>query len=410
MQENSLQLAELEPLEHRTAVNINKITLILGMLFVFAPLSTDMYLSSFPSIAASLGCGVEQVQYSLSAFVLGLAVGQLFYGPLIDRFGRRLPLLAGVAIFTVTSLLTVWAPDIATFTGLRFLQAVGGCAGMIVSRAVITDLFDEQQAAQALSAVMLVQGAGPIAAPIIGGYIHLIGGWPAVFVSLTLFGAACFILAARGLPETLPVHDRQRQGAGHVLKAFGNLMRRREFMVPALASSLVLASMFAFISGSPFVFMGLHGVSQQQYGWLFGVNTVGMVAASQLNRLLLRRFSPRTIFIRALLVHVVAAALLLALATTTHLALLMLPLFFCLATIPVIGANAVAAAMAQSGRHAGSASSLVGVLQFGLASLVSALVSMLHNGTAYPMAAMILACGLLAGGVLLMGRLQSHRQ
>ncbi|WP_188055539.1 multidrug effflux MFS transporter [Oryzomonas rubra] len=404
MQENSIQLTELQPLENKTTVNINKITLILGMLFVFAPLSTDMYLSSFPSIAVSLGCRVEQVQYSLSAFVFGLAAGQLFYGPLTDRFGRRPPLLAGVAIFTLTSLLAIWAPNIAIFTGLRLLQAVGGCAGMIISRAVIQDLFDEQQAAHALSAVMVVQGVGPIAAPIIGGYIHLVGGWQAVFVFLTLFGAACFILAARGLPETLPTRDRQRQGPGQVLKAFGNLIRQRDFMVPTLASSLILASMFAFISGSPFVFMGLHGVSQQQYGWLFGVNTVGMVAASQVNRLLLRRLSPRTIFVRALLVHIVSAVLLLAVATTTHLALLMLPLFFCLATIPVIGANAIARAMAQSGRHAGGASSLVGVMQFGLASLVSALVSMLHNGTAYPMAGMILTCGLLAGGVLVIGR------
>lgn len=385
----------------RAPINVMGLTMILGALTAFAPFATDMYLSSFSSIANSLHADLGEVQITLSVFFFGLAMGQLFYGPLIDRFGRRKPLLAGIAVFMVTSLLIVMAPDIATFTGLRLLQALGGCAGMIVSRAIIRDLFDETASAHVLSSMMLVQGLGPIIAPVLGGYILVVAGWRAVFVFLLLFGAVCFLSTLIGVPETLAVERRHKTNFIEIMRVFGRLLRQRDFIVPTLSGGLAMSSMFAFISGSPFVFMELHGVSQQHYGWLFGLNALGMIAASQINRVLLGYFSPRVIFRGALGLNMAAATAVLLLASTPSLPVLMLPLYLCLAMNPLMGATATAIAMAASKEHAGSASSIIGVMQFGLASLASALVGLLHNGTAYPMAGVIMGCSLAAGLVLL---------
>jgi MFS transporter, DHA1 family, multidrug resistance protein len=388
----------------KPSVQSVRIILILGALTAFAPLATDMYLSSFPSIARDLQSDIGSVQLSLSTFFLGLAVGQLFYGPLIDRLGRRIPLLAGILLFTLASALLMLSPNITSFIGLRFLQAIGGCVGMIVSRAVIHDLFSEMEAARALSLMMVIQGVGPIMAPILGGYVLALGNWQAVFGFLVLFGLLCLLAAWRHLPETLPAAQRQRVPAGQMLRNFGRLLSKRAFIVPTLASSLALATLFAFISGSPFVFMDLYGVSQQHYGWLFGLNALGMVIASQINRLLLRRVSAQALLVAAVLVSVVAGAGLLAVSETRSLLWLMLPLLVCLSCVPLLGANGTAIAMAACDSQAGTASSIVGVLQFGIASLVSALVGILHNGTAYPMTGLIFASSLLAGVVLLFRR------
>ena len=389
----------------KLAAQSGRITLILGALTAFAPFATDMYLSSFPSIARDLQSDVSKVQLSLSTFFLGLAIGQLFYGPLIDRFGRRKPLLAGILLFTMASALLMFSPNIQSFIGLRFLQSVGGCVGMIVSRAVIHDLFNEKEAARALSLMMLIQGVGPIVAPVLGGYVLTLGNWQAVFAFLMIFGLLCLLATFFLLPETLPPAQRRGEPFGQVLKNFGALLSRRAFIMPTLASSFALASLFAFISGSPFVFMELHGVSQQHYGWLFGLNALGMVAASQVNRMLLRRFSTQGIFDCAVIVSVTAGAFLFALSKTGSLPLFMVPLFIVLSCVPLLGANGTAIAMAACNGKAGTASSIVGVMQFGIASVVSALVGGFHNGTAYPMTGLIVASSLLAGVVLLLDRM-----
>jgi len=372
------------------------LALLLGALTAFAPFSTDMYLSSFPDIARDFACDLGQVQFSLSTFVFGLALGQLLYGPLIDRFGRRRPLLAGIALFTLSSAGLAFAPGIASFIGLRLLQALGGCAGMIVSRAIIRDVFDERDAAHVLSLMMAVQGVGPIAAPILGSALLRAAGWQAIFVFLCLLGLACLICTARGLDETLPAPARKRLNPREIAVGFGHLLTRRAFMLPTLAGSLALGGLFAFISASPFVFMSRFGLGPQAYAWLFGLNAIGMTAASQLNRMLLRRHAPRAILGGALAVALAAAGLLFAVSGTLRLVILLPPLFVCIAMVPLIGANSVAIAMGACGELAGSASSVIGALQFGVAGVVSALVGMLHNGTAYPMTGLILACALLA--------------
>jgi DHA1 family bicyclomycin/chloramphenicol resistance-like MFS transporter len=377
-------------------VNQGRLTLILGALTAFAPFATDMYLSSFPSIARDLAADPGQVQLTLSVFFFGLAAGQLLYGPLSDRLGRRRPLLAGIALFVASSGLVVVVPDILGFVALRLLQAVGGCAGMVISRAIIGDLFEWKTAARVLATLMLVQGMGPILAPILGGYILTLAGWRMIFWFLVLFGALCFAAVLFLIPETLPEDRRRREGLGRMLRTFGTLLVRREFIIPTLAGGLAVGEIFAFISGSPYVLMTLYGRNQQEYGWLFGLNALGMTATAYVGRILLRHFSPRQVLAGALGVNLGLAAVLLALARTPSLVLFMLPLSMCLAMNPVIGATSTAMAM-NAGRDAsGSASAIIGVTQFGFASLASALVGLLHNGTPYPMTGVILCCGLAA--------------
>lgn len=379
-----------------TSKPLNKVALILtlGALSAFAPFATDMYLASFPAIANSLGTTIGKVQYSVSTFFIGLALGQLLYAPVIDRFGRRLPLLLGVALFTVSALLAVFSPNIESFIGLRVLQAVGGCSGMIISRAIIQDLFDTSESARALSMMMMVQGIGPIAAPILGGYLYKFFGWQSVFVFLAIFGGGCLLATMRNVPETLD--ERRPITPSAIAGNFLSLARDRHFMVPLVSGSFALSTMFAFISGSPFVFMQLYGMSAEHYSWLFGMFAGGMLVAAQINTMLLKRFSPDLIFRATLVLLTVLATLLAALSTSQSMWIFGLPLFFCIATVPITGANSTALAMAASGKNSGTASSLVGVAQFLCAGLISGLVGLLHNDTAYPMTLTILAVAVAA--------------
>ncbi|WP_036791440.1 multidrug effflux MFS transporter [Pleomorphomonas koreensis] len=385
-------------------VDTLRLTLILAALTAFAPLSTDMYLASFSSLADTFATDEGRVQLSLSVFFFGLSVGQLIYGPLIDRFGRKPPLIAGLIVFTLASAAIVVVPTVDGFILLRLFQALGGCAGMVVSRAMVADLFDERGSARFLSQMMLVQGLAPIVAPLLGGYILAVAPWQAIFAVLTLFGVGCVVAAARGLPETLLPERRHAAGPVGIARAFGALLADRSFMAPALAGAFAAASLFAFISGSPFVYMQLHGVSQQHYGWLFGFNAFGMILASQVNRLLLRWFSTRAVMGGALLFNVTMAAMLVAFAAKASLPVLVGLLWLCLATGPLIGANAMAIAMSRAGGHRGTASSVMGVTQFAVAGLASAAVGLLHNGTVYPMVGIILAGGVFASLAYVTGR------
>ncbi|MGE4506386.1 MAG: multidrug effflux MFS transporter [Desulfovibrionaceae bacterium] len=375
------------------------IVVILGLLTAFAPFATDMYLSGLPAIAQSFHTDGGKAQLTLSTFFFGLAVGQFFYGPLSDRLGRRGPLLFGVSLFTLTSFFELLTGDMNVFIGLRFLQAVGGCAGMIIGRAVVRDLFQGQEAAKVFSLMMLVQGVGPILAPVLGSLIMTFASWRWILVFLTGFGLFCLALAGFGLPETLPESRRTRLGLGRLWRVLLSLMIRRGFIVPTLSGGVALSSLFVFISGSPFVLMRLHGVSPGRYGLLFALNAVGMIVAGQVNVLLLRRFRTLVLLRAALLLECCLAAILLAVANTSSLPLFLLALFSTLALIPLIGANCTALAMGASGRNAGNASTIIGVLQFCLAGLASALVSLLHNETAYPLAGLIFACALIGTAI-----------
>jgi MFS transporter, DHA1 family, multidrug resistance protein len=375
-----------------------RLTIILGTLSAFGPLSIDMYLPGLPAIGRDFGVETAAAQQSLSAFFIGLALGQAFYGPIADRVGRRMPLLFGCVLYTIASIGCIFAPTIGSLIGLRFAQALGGCAGMVIARSVVRDLFDARESARMYSFLMLVMGLAPITAPLIGGQLLIFFGWRAIFAVLAAFGLLCIALVLFGLPETLPPERRSTAGLGRVFGDYGSLLADRQFVGFALAGGFIAAGMFVYIAGSPFVLIELYGVAPEHYGWIFGANALGLIAASQVNRRLLQRYSGETIM-RVAIGVIVIAALLLVLAAATGLgglSGLLPPLFVCIAGYGLVAPNATAAAMASYGRIAGSASALLGTLQFSVGALAGILVGVLHNGTALPMAAMIAGCALAA--------------
>jgi DHA1 family bicyclomycin/chloramphenicol resistance-like MFS transporter len=374
-----------------------RLALVLGTLTAFGPLSIDMYLPGLPAIAGDFGVPTADVGLTLVVFFAGLAVGQAFYGPIADRVGRRPPLLVGCVIYALASVGCALAPTFGSLILLRLAQALGGCAGMVIARSVVRDRFDATESARMYSLLTLVMGLAPVTAPLIGGQILATGSWRAIFWLLAAFGALCLALVLFALPESLPAERRARGGLGAVLGVYRELLSDRRFVGYALAGGFVSAGMFAYISGSPFVVIELHGVSPQRYGWIFGANALGLIAASQLNRWLLSRFTSHGILGAGLAVCAGSGLLLTLVAATGFGGLvgLLVPLFICIASVGLIGPNSAAAAMAPYGRAAGSASALMGTLQFTVGAGAGALVGALHNGTALPMAGVIAACGLL---------------
>ena len=368
--------------------------LILGALCAFGPLAIDFYLPSFPTLAQQFATDVEHIQLSLAAYFVGIAIGQLFYGPLADRFGRRVPLLVGVALFALGSLACAIAPSLEWLIAARFVQALGGCAGMVITRAVVRDLCDPLASAKVFSQLVLVMGLAPILAPLGGGLLLNTLGWPWIFHSLAIFATLCLLAVLRWLPETRP----QELPPAPLSGAFGQyraLLGNASFMGYSLAGGVAMAGMFAYIAGSPFVFIELYGVPAEHYGWLFGSNAAGFVIMAQINARLVRAGGPAVWLRRVVLVYLSSGLCLLALAwwRPEQLWPLLVPLFICVASLGCLLPNATACAMAGQGRHAGSASGLLGSMQFTVAASASALVAFLHDGSAVPMALVIALCG-----------------
>lgn len=382
-----------------------RLLLILGSLSAFGPLAIDFYLPSFPALAQAFATDVEHVQLSLAAYFVGLAVGQLVYGPLADRFGRRKPLLFGVTLFSLASLACALAPSLEWLIAARFVQALGGCAGMVVSRAVVRDLCDPINSAKVFSQLMLVMGVAPILAPLAGGLLLSAFGWPSIFICLTLFSLICLLALAKWLPETLAkdVPPAPLRGAiGEYKRLFANL----PFLGYALTGGFAVAGMFAYIAGSPFVFIELYGVPAEHYGLLFGSNALGFILVAQLNAWLVARHGPAYWLGKTVWFYLACglALLLVALAKPKALWPLLIPLFGCIACLGILLPNASACAMAGQGRHAGSASALLGSLQFVIAASAATMVGVLHDGSAWSVAVVIFACGLLAVGFSLFTR------
>lgn len=372
-----------------------RLTIVLGILSAFGPFSIDMYLPGLPAIAREFGVDTAAAQQTLSSFFIGLAVGQLIYGPLSDRLGRRRPLIFGCAVYALACLGCFVSPSLGGLILLRFAMALGACAGMVITRSVVRDLFDQRESARMYSMLVLVMGLAPVLAPLAGGQLLLFWGWRVIFLVLSAFGLLCLLLVYFALPESLPESRRTQQGLGAVLRSYAGLLSDARFMGYTLASGLASAAMFTYISGSPFVFIELNGVPPERYGFLFGINALGLIAASQLNRWLLSRYSSGRILVTSLAVTA-TTGLLLAVAAATGIGgfvgMLAL-LFFCIASTGLVGPNATAAAMAPYARMAGSASALMGAIQFGLGAVAGSLIGVFFNGTALPMAAIIALCG-----------------
>ncbi len=372
--------------------------IILGALGALGPLAIDMYLPSFPTIASELGTEQSAVQITVAVYFVGLAIGQAFYGPITDRVGRKLPLHFGLILFIASSVGCALAGSIEVLIAFRFLQALGGCAEMVIARAVVRDRFDERESVRMLSLLMLVMGVAPILAPMIGGYLLAGFGWRSVFWVLAGFATLCLLATTLLLPESLPPERRNKHGLGTILRTYGTLLSDARFMVYVLSGSLIMAGMFAYIAASPFVFMDIYGVSPGHYGLFFGTNALGLILASQINGRLARRLHAGTILRVALTVAAGAGLLLLVTAATGTggFAGILLPLFIFVASLGFILPNSTALAMAPHGRAAGSASALLGTIQFLAGAAAGALVGIFNDGTVLPMALVIAGCGVAA--------------
>lgn len=384
---------EPEPSVRRFDAATYVLIALLGAMSAIGPLAIDMYLPSFPAIAREMGTNVAGIEQTLAAYFIGLSLGQLFYGPLADRFGRKAPLYLGLGVFAAASIGCALAGSVAALSALRFLQALGGCAQMVIARAIVRDRFDERDAVRVFSALILVMGVAPILAPLLGGWFVVYLGWRSIFWFLAAFAAACFVVVALWLPESLPPQRRKRERPAETLRVYASLLRERTFLTSTLVGSLASAGLFAYISGSAFVFIELFHVPAEHFGWFFGANAMGLIVASQVNGALVRRIEPRRLLQVSLAVAAAAGATLLltAGAGVGGFAGVIGPLFVFVASLGFVMPNATAIAMAPHGEHAGNASALFGCLQFLLSGAGGLLVSAMHNDTAVPMAGLIAA-------------------
>jgi DHA1 family bicyclomycin/chloramphenicol resistance-like MFS transporter len=380
--------------------------LILGLLSAIGPFSIDMYLPAFPDIAKGLNTTIAQVMLSLSSFFIGISAGQLIYGPLLERFGRKKPLYVGLFIYFLASLGCAMAATVNALIALRLLQALGGCVGMVAARAMVRDLFEVKENAKVFSMLMLVVAVSPIVAPTAGGYITSLLGWRWVFVMLMIVD----VLIITGIYFLLPESKKPDPGFSlkpvPIFNSFAAIIRHPQFYTYALTAAISAAGLYAYIGGSPSVFMDIFHVSEKQYGWIFALIAMGLIGASQINSVLLKNYSSEQIIKAALacqsIIGLVLAGLTLAGWSDLFITIFLIFLFLCCQgfTFP----NASALSLASFGHNAGSASALLGAIQMSIGACTSALVSVLQNHTALPMTGVMVCCAIAAFSVYMVGR------
>ena len=380
--------------------------LILGLLSAIGPFSIDMYLPGFPTIAADLDTTVDYVSYSLSSFFIGICLGQIICGPLLDRYGRKKPLYAGLVIYILASLGCAVSQSIEGLILFRFLQALGGCVGMVAPRAIVRDMFPVNENAKILSLLILVLGVSPIIAPTAGSYIITALGWHAVFIVLALVTALLFLTVIFFLPESKQPDPSFSLRPKPILNSFVFVWKEPQFFTYAMAGAVSSAGLFAYLAGSPFVFMNLFGVNEQQYGWIFALIAAGLITSSQLNNLLLKKYTSEQIIKATLLAQSAIGFVLffgtafqwLGLYSTIGL------IFLFLSCQGFSFPNSGALSMAPFTKEAGSASALMGALQMGFGAVASALVGLFNNGTALPMTGVMGGCAAAGLIILLLSR------
>ncbi|MER6283747.1 multidrug effflux MFS transporter [Streptomyces sviceus] len=377
------------------------VTLLLGGLTATPPLAMDMYLPSLPEVTDSLHAPAATVQLTLTACLLGMALGQLVVGPMSDRWGRRRPLLAGLLVYVVATALCAVAPTVEFLVGFRLVQGLAGAAGIVIARAVVRDLYDGVAMARFFSTLMLIGGVAPIVAPLIGGQILRVTDWRGVFVVLTAIGALLAALVWVRLPETLPVAERHTGGVVEALHSMRRLLADLPFTGYMLTGGFAFAALFAYISASPFVVQEIYGASPQTFSLLFGVNSVGLVVVGQINgKVLVGRVGLDRVLGVGLLTVTAAAAALLLMTTGVFGEVGLFPvaagLFVLMSAMGVVLPNAQSLALLRTKHSAGSASALLGTSSFLIGAVASPLVGMAGEGTAVPMAVVQLAAALVA--------------
>jgi len=374
-----------------------RFVLCLGAITALGPLSIDMYLPAFPHIAADFATTPSAIQASLSACILGLALGQLVVGPISDAVGRRRPLFAGLAAYALMSVLCALAPTAPLLVAARFAQGLAGSAALVIATAVARDLYHGAAAARFFSTLMLVMGLAPILAPVLGAQMLRLVPWHGIFLVLAAAGVALIAVMSRVLPETLPPENRRPGGLGNALLGFAGVLRDRVFLGNAAVAGLAFGAMFAYIAGSPFVLQKIYGMSAQDFALVFGANALGLIALSQVNGRLVHRMGPRRLSVIGLSLQVVGAAVLQA-ALLLGLGLwgVLAGLFLVVASQGLVAPNASAMALVNHGRNAGAASALLGTIRFLVGAAAAPLVGLAGEGTALPMAGIIGLCSMAA--------------
>lgn len=375
-----------------------EIVFILGALIAFGPLSVDMYLPAFPVLSEALDADRGQVQLTLAVLVIAIAIGQLVYGPLTDRFGRKPPLYFGMTVYIVASAGCAMATSLESMVALRFLQGLGACAGGVVARAVVADLYEGPEAARTFSFLMLVMGVAPILAPLIGGFIVVAAGWRPIFWLLTGLGVLGLAASLWRLPETHPPVPGRTISIGGVARDYGILLADRRFMGIVVSGSLSLAGMFAYIATAPFVFIEHFGISPDAFGYLFGANAAGFVTAGQVNARLVARVGSERLMVAAGIVQLAAGLVLAALAALGIGGMfgVIVPLWVYVACLGFIMPNNMALALGPHRDRAGSASAVLGTLNFGIGGIAAILIGLIGLPPALSLALPIAAAGVLA--------------
>lgn len=380
--------------------------LILGLLTAIGPFSIDMYLPAFPDIANGLHTTVARVTLSLSSFFIGISAGQLLYGPLLERFGRKKPLYAGLCVYLLASLGCALAASVNALIMLRLLEALGGCVGMVAARAMVRDLFEVKENAKIFSTLMLVVAVSPIIAPTLGGYITSILGWRYVFVMLIIVDIVIITGTFFLLPESKKPDPNFSLRPAPIIKNFAGVITHPQFYTYALTAAISAAGLYAYIGGSPHVFMEIFYVNEKQYGWIFALIAMGLIGASQVNTVLLKNYNSEQIIKVALFSQSIigAAMAVITLLGWNDLFVTIFLIFIFLATQGFVFPNASALSLASFGHNAGSASALLGAIQMTIGAGTSALVSFFQNHTALPMTGVMACCAITAFSVFSMGR------
>ncbi|BBY52104.1 Bcr/CflA family drug resistance efflux transporter [Mycolicibacterium arabiense] len=382
-----------------------RMILVLGLLVALGPLTIDMYLPALPRIAEELSVSSSVAQLTLTGTLAGLAIGQLVIGPLSDSLGRRRPLMAGIVLHMVASLICLLAPNITVLGLARGLQGMGAAATMVVSIAIVGDLFKGNAAATVMSRLMLVLGVAPVLAPSLGAAVLLQGSWHWVFAVLVVLAGALLLMAALALPETLPTAHRRPLRVRGILSTYGQLFGDARFVILVLVAALGMSGLFAYIAGASFVLQGRYGLDQQSFALVFGAGAVALIGSTQFNVVLLRRFTPQAIVVWALAASSLFGVVFigLAVAGVGGLAAFVVPVWLILGAMGFVIPNAPALALSRHPEASGTSAALLGAAQFGLGAAVAPLVGVLGNDE------IALAVVMTAGAVIALGALLAAR-
>jgi len=380
--------------------------IILGLLTAIGPLSIDMYLPAFPDIAKGLNTTVASVMLSLSSFFIGISVGQLIYGPLLERFGRKTPLYFGLVIYAFAAWGCATASTVDSLIVFRLFQALGGCVGMVASRAMVRDLFEVKDNAKIFSTLMLVVAVSPIIAPTLGGYITAYLGWRYIFGMLIIVIAIIIAGIYFILPESKKPDPNFSLKPSSILKTYATIVKHPQFAMYTFTGAVAYAGLYVYISGSPYVFMILFKVTERHYGWIFAIIAAGLIGASQLNSFFLKKYSSEQIIRAALYLQSIIGAVLVSLTifgfSELYSTITLIFLFLCCQGF--IFPNASALSMAPFGHNAGSASALMGFIQMSVGAVMSAMVSILQNDSALAMTGIMASCSITASILYTLGK------